>query len=202
VKIDTTPPTLSTETFQSPSGTDINAGKTVTFTVTMSEPVIVTDGGSGLPTLTLNDNEVATYTGPVGPTATMALTFSYTVRAGDNVADLQATAIKLPAGATIQDGAGNNANLTGFATIDTGIKVDTKAPGATIETFKSPSGTDINANKVVTFTVDMSQAVTGHRRRQRLAHADTERQRGRNVHGSGRLAHEHADLRLHGSGRR
>ena len=46
----------------------------------------------GTPTLTLNDGGTATYTGGSG---TNALTFSYTVAAGQNTADLAVTAFNL-----------------------------------------------------------------------------------------------------------
>ena len=66
----------------------------------------------GTPTLTLNDGGTATYTGGNG---TNALTFSYTVVAGQNTADLAVTAVNLGT-ATVKDGAGNAANLTGAVT--------------------------------------------------------------------------------------
>ena len=60
---------------ESPSSGDLDAGKTVTYTLTMSEVVTVnTTGGS--PTLSLNDGGTATY---VSGSGTSALTFSYTV---------------------------------------------------------------------------------------------------------------------------
>ena len=46
----------------------------------------------GTPTLTLNDGGTATYTGGSG---TNALTFSYTVAAGENTSDLTVTAVNL-----------------------------------------------------------------------------------------------------------
>ena len=46
----------------------------------------------GTPTLALNDGGTATYTGGSG---TSALTFSYTVGAGQNTAALAATAVNL-----------------------------------------------------------------------------------------------------------
>ena len=65
---------------ESPSNGDLNAGKTVTYTLTMSETVTVnTTGGS--PTLSLNDGGTATY---VSGSGSSALTFSYTVLAGQN----------------------------------------------------------------------------------------------------------------------
>ena len=56
----------------------------------------------------LNDGGTATYTSGSG---TNALTFSYTVAAGQNTPTLTATAVNLN-GATITDGAGNTANLS------------------------------------------------------------------------------------------
>ncbi len=66
---------------ESPASGDLNAGKTVTLTLNLSEAVTV---AGGTPTLTLNDGGTATYTGGSG---TSALTFSYTVAAGQNTAD-------------------------------------------------------------------------------------------------------------------
>ena len=61
----------------------------VTLTLNLSEAVTV---AGGTPTLTLNDGGTATYTGGSG---TSALTFSYTVAAGQNTADLAVTAVNL-----------------------------------------------------------------------------------------------------------
>ena len=88
-----------------PSTGDLNAGQDGYLTLNMSEVVTV---AGGTPTLTLNDGGTATYTGGSG---TNALTFSYTVGAGQNTASLAATAVNLN-GATIQDGAGNAAYLS------------------------------------------------------------------------------------------
>ena len=63
---------------ESPASGDLNAGKTVTLTLNLNEAVTV---AGGTPTLTLNDGGTATYTGGSG---TNALTFSYTVGAGQN----------------------------------------------------------------------------------------------------------------------
>ena len=92
---------------ESPATGDLNAGKTVTLTLNLSSAVTV---AGGTPTLTLNDGGTATYTGGSGTTA---LTFSYTVGAGDTaVASLVASAVNLN-GATINDGSGNAANPGG-----------------------------------------------------------------------------------------
>ena len=75
----------------------------------------------GTPTLTLNDGATATYTGGSG---TNALTFSYTVGGGQSTADLAVTAVNLGT-ATVKDGAGNAANLSGAVTNPAGtLQID------------------------------------------------------------------------------
>src|SRR5205814_605382 len=110
---------------------------------------------------TLNDGGTATYTGGSG---TGALTFSYTVAAGQNTADLTVTAVNLN-GATAKDGVGNAANLSGAATNPAGtLQIDTTAP--TVASLVA-SGTgitagagDLGAGKVITLTLNLSEAVT------------------------------------------
>jgi hypothetical protein len=104
--LDTTIPAV-TAVAETPSTGNLTAGKTVTITLTTSEAVTVT----GTPTLTLNDNGTATYSGI--STDGKTLTFIYTVASANiDVASLQVTSIILPKGTTIQDGGGNNLNLS------------------------------------------------------------------------------------------
>ena len=110
-------PTLSS-IVESPASGDLDAGKTVTLTLKLNEPVTVT---GGTPTLTLNDGGTATYGGGSG---TNALTFSYTVAAGQNTSALAATAVNLNS-ATIEDGAGNAANLSLTGLTQSGPQIDT-----------------------------------------------------------------------------
>ena len=139
---------------ESPSSGDLNAGKTVTLTLNMSEVVTVNTSG-GTPTLTLNDGTTATYTGGSG---TSALVFSYTVGAGQNTAALAATAVNLN-GATIKDGAGNAANLSLSGLTQTGPQIDTTTPVISAIGDVPTSG-DLNAGKTVTYTITTSEAVT------------------------------------------
>ena len=146
-QIDTTTPTVSSVVASGTGITngsgDLNAGKTVTLTLDMSEAVTVNTTG-GIPTLSLNDGGTATYTGGSG---TSALTFSYTVAAGQNTAGLAATTVNLNS-ATIKDGAGNAANLSGAVTNPTGtLQIDTTAPTAPVIT-----GDTVNANSTVALT--------------------------------------------------
>ena len=152
-QIDTTTPVLSS-IVESPASADLAAGKTVTLTLDMNEAVTV-NTTAGTPTLTLNDGATATYTGGSG---SKALTFSYTVGAGQNTAALAATAVNLN-GATVHDGAGNAANFSLSGLTQTGPQIDTTAP--TINAIaETPSSGDLNAGKVVTYTLTMSEVVT------------------------------------------
>ncbi|WP_426424846.1 VPS10 domain-containing protein [Bradyrhizobium genosp. A] len=157
LQIDTTAPTVSSVAasgtgITSGSG-DLNAGKVVTLTVNLSEAVTV---AGGTPTLTLNDGGVATYSGGSGSSA---LTFSYTVAAGQNTPDLTVTAVNLNS-ATVKDAAGNAANLAGAVKNPSGtLQIDTTAP--TVSTIsETPSSGSLNAGKLVTYTITMSEAVT------------------------------------------
>ncbi|MBN8978627.1 MAG: phosphoesterase, partial [Rhizobiales bacterium] len=104
---------------------DLDAGQVVTLTVNLSAAVTVNTTG-GTPTLALNDGGTASYTGGSGGTA---LTFSYTVAAGQNTADLIVSSLNLN-GATITDGNGNAANLTGASNFNPAgtLQIDTTAP--------------------------------------------------------------------------
>ena len=109
----------------------------------------------GVPTLTLNDGGVATYTGGSG---TGTLTFSYTVAAGQNAAALAATAVNLN-GATIHDGAGNAASLSLNGLTQSGPQIDTTTPAAT-SIVESPSSGDLGAGHTITLTLGLNEAVT------------------------------------------
>ena len=150
-------PVITGEGYTSGSGTDIDVGKVVTFAVTLSQDVTVTVGGNGAPYLTLNTGqaEVATYTGESGG----VLGFSYTVQPGDDVADLKATAITVPAGTTIRDANGRDADLSGYKAIDTGVIVDTTPPTIAAYGAPNPTGQDLKSG-TVTFSFTTSEAVT------------------------------------------
>ena len=115
----------------------------------------MTVNAGGTPTLTLNDGGTATYTGGSG---TNALTFSYTVGAGQNTSALAATAVNLNA-ATITDGAGNAANLSLTGLTQTGPQIDTTTPTVTSVSASPSSGVEI-AGDTITLTLSMSEAVT------------------------------------------
>src|SRR5207302_2426771 len=109
----------------------------------------------GTPTLTLNDGGTATYTGGSGSNA---LTFSYTVAAGQNTAALAATAVNLN-GATVKDGSGNAANFLLTGLTQTGPQIDTTTPMIS-SIAESPTSGALNAGKIVIYTLTMNEVVT------------------------------------------
>ena len=144
-------PTL-TSMVDSPSSGDLDAGKTVTLTLNLSEAVTV---AGGTPTLTLNDGGTATYSGGSGSSA---LTFSYTVAAGQNTGALAATAVNLNS-ASITDGSGNAAHLSLSGLTQSGPQIDTTTPTVT-SVVDSPASADLGANQTVTLTLNTSEIVT------------------------------------------
>ena len=135
---------------------DLNAGKTVTLTVSFGEAVTV---AGGTPTLKLNDGGTATYTGGSGNSS---LTFTHSVQAGQNAADLVVSSVSLN-GATIKDAAGNAADLSAASNYNPAgtLHIDTKAPvvteqlagGGTTAVSPALTGTG-DPGAVVHFTVD------------------------------------------------
>src|SRR5437016_5039204 len=121
---------MTTVTSVAASGTGIsggngrlNRGHVVALTLNMSEAVTVADG---VPTLSLDDLGIAVY--DAAHSSSTALAFDYTVATPENTADLAVTAINLN-GATIKDGANNNADLTGAVTNPAGtLQIDTIGP--------------------------------------------------------------------------
>jgi gliding motility-associated-like protein len=159
------------QTLLSFSVTDVNSpnvitaykeGGVVLVTVTFNQPVLVT----GIPELALNSGGKALYTSGSGTTA---LTFTYTVAAGENSTDLDYTAIgslTLAGGSTIQNNLGTNAPLTlpipgaaGSLGANKAILIDTQAPTQTIAT--AVFSNDANASGTYFLTNTASQTVTG-----------------------------------------
>jgi hypothetical protein len=132
----------------------VSTGSTIALTLNMSETVTVT---GGTPTLTLNDGETAAYTGGSGSDA---LTFSYTVSAGDKTNALTATAFNAN-GADVEDVAGNA--FTGTLIGPSGVvQVNTtpETPPSVLSVADTPPIGDLDAGKTVTLTLNLSEAVT------------------------------------------
>jgi large repetitive protein len=114
-QIDTSTPTVSS-IIANPSTGTVFTGQVITITVDFSEKVSVT----GTPTLSLNDGGTATYQSGSG---TNALVFSYSVLTGQYTSNLAVTGFNLPNGATVKDGGGNIANLSGATVTFNGLQV-------------------------------------------------------------------------------
>ena len=85
---------------------------------------------AGTPTLTLNDGGTATYTGGSG---TNALTFSYTVGAGDTtVPALAITQANLPNGATIKGRCRQRGQFVGRLATFPNLTINPPSPAPTL----------------------------------------------------------------------
>ena len=112
---------------------DLNAGHVVTLTVNMSEAVTVGRGTDAVAQQWRN-GEFS------GGSSSNALTFSYTVGAGEDTSDLAVTSFNLN-GATVNDAAGNSANIAGAVTNPPGIlQIDTTAPAAPTVALANDTG--------------------------------------------------------------
>ncbi len=172
--------TVSGVTTNPPTG-DLGTGQSVTLMVATSQPVTV---AGGTPTLSLNDGGVATYDPGLSTPDTLA--FVYTVSAGQDTPDLGITGANLN-GATVTDGTGDPANLSGAVGALPGIAVDTDTGtgsggtgtgsggtgsggtgsggtgtgGAVLNPFATLSVSNNDSTTVVTVTAKVSTAIAG-----------------------------------------
>ena len=164
VVVATPVPTVTNVTSSLANGS-YTAGQVVPIQVTFSQAVTVNTAG-GIPTLTLTTGSPATTAVPYSSgSGTTALTFNYTVAAGNTSADLAyplTTSLGLNGG-TILNGA-TAANLTlptpgnaGSLNANKAIVIDTTAPTVTSIV---PAATLTGASSV-NFTVTFSESVTG-----------------------------------------
>jgi DNA/RNA endonuclease G (NUC1) len=150
VRVDAIAPTVSSSTVPA-NGTYV-AGQNLDFTVSYSEPVVVT----GVPYVgvTLNTGG-AVQAGYVSGSGTATLTFRYTVVSGNSDTDgiTVDSSITLNGG-TLKDAAGNNAATAVTFASTTGVLVDAIAPSSISSTVPA-NGTYITGqtlNYSVTFT--------------------------------------------------
>ena len=158
IAVDSTAPAVASAAV--PTNATYVAGQHLDFTVTYNEAVTVnTTGGTPSITLTL-DTGGTVQAAYIAGSGTNALTFRYTVAAGNLDANgiAAATSISLNGG-TIRDGASNNAATTGipFAST-TGVLVDAVAPSVS---SINPVGVATTNATSVQYTVTFTEAVTG-----------------------------------------
>jgi ELWxxDGT repeat protein len=154
VRIDTTAPKATAAT--APASGSYRAGDVLAFSVTFSEPVVVT----GVPTLPLTVGTAARQAAFVaGESTATRLVFKYTVQAGEqdtNGIGVGRT-IDLPSGAAIADPAGNPAALAIRMPSTAGVKVDSAGPVA--QSVRGPSAKTYGAGAALDFTVNFNEAI-------------------------------------------
>ena len=156
---DTTPPTVSSVNSSTTNGS-YAATSAISVQVNFNEAVTVT----GTPQLTLETGTTDRVVNYASGSGTTALTFTYTVQAGDISADLDYVAtnsLALNSG-TIRDAAANNATLTlaspGAANslgANKALVIDTTTPTVTLAATSATS-----TSETITFTVTGNEAVT------------------------------------------
>ena len=154
--IDVTVPPITVAS-SPPAGAVLNAGKSLTITIDVSNAVIEPVTVTGTPTLSLNDNATAAFDEGASDLAHGILAFSYKVAAGQNTGDLQVFEVNL-AGGAINDANGQPIDFSGIANSDLGLIVDTLAPTVTGVTGTPGSGA-VGAGQTVVIDVMTSEAV-------------------------------------------
>ena len=131
----------------------------MTIKITFSGPVTV----SGTPKLTLNDGAVVSYTSGTG---SATLTFTYTVAAGQNTADLDyaSTAALTLNGGSIKDSSGNAAVLTLPATGTDGLAtknlvIDTTPPTVSTVSTTAAANSRHTVGDTVPILLAFSEAI-------------------------------------------
>lgn len=133
------------------------AGQTITITVSFSTAVDVSTT-NGLPTLALSSGGTASY---IGGSGSSTLSFSYTVAAGQNSADLDVASIHALQlnGATISEAGGSHSaasivlaapGAAGSLGANKAIVIDTSAPTAAVQTVSFSSDTGSSSSDLVT----------------------------------------------------
>ena len=135
---------------------DVQAGQTVTLTLTLNEAVaLVTTGGA--PTLTLNDGATATYDANASNLTAGKLVFDYSVASGDETPNLAVSQVNLPDSTTVQDASGNNADFSAAPSQNTGLQV---GPAFVTNFTTSSQNGAVYAGQTVQLILTMSEGVT------------------------------------------
>ena len=165
--LDTTAPTVVSVdsikvdgTSSTPDGT-YGTGENLYLEITFSEIVEVPEG-SAAPTLTLETGDNDTQAVYYSDSGTDALTFVYTVAAGDNSDDLNYVETD-PLSGTITDVAGNDANLdlpdsNDSLAANANLVIDTTAPAVTSITSSSADGTYRQSGEIQV-TINFDEAI-------------------------------------------
>lgn len=149
-------PTISSVSV--PSNGTYTTGQNLDFTVNTSQPMTV-NTASGTPRLSLTIGGTVVYASYVTGSGTSALTFRYTLQAGDLDADGISVGALEANGGTLQNGAGNDLDTTLTSVGSTSsVLVDAVAP--TVSSVSVPSNDLYVAGENLDFTVNTSENVT------------------------------------------
>ncbi len=165
VLVDGSQPSITSVSSSNANGS-YGAGQAISITVGFSSAVVV-DTSGGTPTLALNSGGTAAYASGSG---TSTLTFSYTVAAGHNSADLDysSTGALVLNGATIKDSGGIHVNAllqlsapgaAGSLGANKNIVIDTTAPTTTVATAAFSADTGASSTDLITKVA--AQTVSG-----------------------------------------
>ena len=163
VTIDSVPPIVTTIAASLASGTTIHPGSTVSFTLTLSEPVVL-NTSTGTPTLSLNTGGQAVF--DAANSTSTHLVFDAVVLGGQSAANLKVIGLSLN-GATVTDLAGNplaNPGLAAAVGSSSGIVVNPAALPVTLGT--GPSSivlgiSEIGSNGDAQFTISVDGTQIG-----------------------------------------
>ncbi|RXF06972.1 Ig-like domain-containing protein [Pseudoalteromonas sp. PS5] len=158
ITVDTIKPTVSSVTTSTSASYKEN--DIIDFVVNVSEALDVTTT-SGTPRIALKVGSTTRYASYHNSNGSKtALTFRYTVQAGDNDTDgLELGSMVDTNGGTIQDSSGNSLNVSLANVADlTGIRVDTTQPK--VSSLMPPSNKTYTAGETLDFTATLSESVT------------------------------------------
>lgn len=153
--VDTTAPAIAAVAV--PSNAVYVTGQSLDFEVTFDENVIVSGSDSALE-LTIGG---ATRSAEFHSSSGSAVTYRYTVQAGDADADGISVGVLTLGTSTIRDAAGSDASLglSGHVPALTGVLVDGVAPSVT-GSITVPANGSYNAGQLLRFTVQFDENVT------------------------------------------
>lgn len=155
--IDTSAPTVSNVGV--PASATYIAGQNLDFTVNTDENVTVNTTG-GTPRIALTIGTATRNASYLSGSGTTAITFRYSVLAGDNDTDGIAVAASIDVnGGILRDGAGNNLNTTlNSVGALTGVLVDALAPA--VSSVSVPANATYLAGQNLDFTVNSDENIT------------------------------------------
>ena len=159
ILIDAVAPTITSVGV--PANATYGTAQNLDFTVTLSEPVTV-NAGAGNPYIGLNLNTGGTVQAAyLSGSGSSALTFRYTVTAGnmDNDGIVLASTVTLNGG-TIKDAAGNNLTLA-LASVGSTAAVNVDGTAPSVNTIARVGGAGVTNAASVDYTVTFSENVTG-----------------------------------------